>query len=75
MADPTISNAEDAFLDANARFQAWLKEFQVAYYKPQVDTAKKLFWQQQPENVKAELRKRAPEGASQLDELIAQRTN
>jgi len=38
---PTSADHDDAFLDANARFQAWMQEYQAAYYATQVEAAAK----------------------------------
>lgn len=67
----TSADADDAFLDAKARFELWLKEFQSAWFKPQTDLAKKLFWNQQPESVKQQLRQSQPEGTANLDNLVS----
>lgn len=67
---PTATNADDAFLDAKARFDQWMEEFQVNWYKPQVQTAAKLLWAKQPEEVKAQVRAKQPEAAKKMDDLL-----
>lgn len=68
---PTSSDADDAFLDANARFQQWINEFNSAYYAPQVETAAKLVWGRQPENVKEQMRQIQPDAAKKMDDLLS----
>lgn len=68
----TVRTAEDAWLEAKAQFESWMQDFQVDWFKPQTDTAKKIFWMKQPEAIKEQLRRMQPEGARQLDELVKQ---
>ena len=65
----TSSDADDAFLDATARHELWKQEFLQNYYKPEVDTAKKLFWGAQPEPVRQQLRTMQPQATKELDDL------
>lgn len=64
------SDADDVYLDAKSRFEIWQQEFDVAWYKPQVDLAKKMLWNSQPEAVKQQLRQRVPVGTKNLDNLV-----
>jgi len=66
---PTVSNADDAFLDAKSRFDAWQLEFQVNWYKPQAETMAKMLWGRQPEQVKNYIRQSKPDAAQKMDEL------
>jgi len=68
---PTSADHDDAFLDANARFQAWMQEYQAAYYAPQVETAAKIVWAKQPEDVKVKMRQMQPEAAQKMDDLLS----
>lgn len=68
---PTSENADDCYLDAKARFDQWLQEFQVNWYKPQVQTAAKLMWATQPEPIKNYVRQSKPDAAKKMDELLA----
>lgn len=70
---PTGENADDAFLDAKARFDVWLQEFQVNWYKPQVETAAKLMWATQPDPIKDYVRQSKPDAAKKMDELISEK--
>lgn len=68
---PTATNADDAYLEAKARFDAWMEEYQVNWFKPQVQTAAKLLWSKQTEQVKAQVRANQPEAAKKMDNLLA----
>ena len=70
---PTATNADDAFLDAKARFDQWMAEFESNWYKPQVQTAAKLLWSKQPEDVKAAVRANKPDAAKKMDDLLSGR--
>lgn len=67
---PNADNADDAYLDAKARVDKWLAEFQGNWYKPRMETAAKLMWNQQPEQVKEIVRQRKPDAAKKMDELL-----
>jgi hypothetical protein len=67
---PTAVTADDVFLDAKARFDAWLENFQAEWYKPQVETAAKLLWKQQPDDVKEQVRTNQPAAAKKMDDLL-----
>ena len=67
---PTIENADDALLDARARFEQWMAEFQGEWYRPQVETAAKMLWGSQPEHVKNYIRQSKPDAAKQMDQLF-----
>jgi hypothetical protein len=68
---PTVENADDAYLEAKSRFDQWLQEFQVNWYKPQVQTAAKLMWMTQPEPIKSYVRQSSPDAAKKMDDLIS----
>jgi hypothetical protein len=67
---PNKQQAEDAFLSAKAQVERWRQDFMLEWYGPTMDTAARAMWAQQPEQVKAELRKSAPEATAYLDKLI-----
>jgi hypothetical protein len=67
---PTIDNADDAMLDAKARFDQWLVEFQAEWHRPQVETAAKMLWSSQPEQVRNYIRQSKPDAAKQMDSLF-----
>ena len=63
-------NADDAWLDAKARIDQWTAEFQMKWYKPQLDTAAKLLWMKQPEQVRNYIRQSKPDAAQSMDDLV-----
>jgi hypothetical protein len=71
---PTIRNAEDAFLEAKAQVETWAKEFNGAWYKPQVDMLNKVAWGNLPEDQKNKVRLAAPSGAKNIETLINKQT-
>lgn len=76
MADPIVikqpnsSDADDCFLEANARLEKWKQEFQVEWNRPQVETAAKMLWGGQPEQVRQMIRQTKPKEAQMMDELM-----
>jgi len=70
---PTIDNADDAYLEAKARFDDWMSQFQANWYKPQAQTAARMLWSRQPEQVKDMIRQSKPEAARKMDDLISER--
>jgi len=67
---PDIDDAESAFLSAKAEVSQWAEEFLREWNKPKVDTVARLFWNEQPEEIKAALRVSAPAAAAYLDKLL-----
>ncbi len=67
---PTIENADDCLLDARARFEQWQAEFQAEWHRPQVETAAKMLWSSQPEQVRNYIRQSKPDAAKQMDSLF-----
>lgn len=66
---PTSSTADDVFLEAKARFEQWQQEFESEWYKPQAETAAKMLWNSQPNQVKDYIRQKKPRAAKEMDEL------
>lgn len=67
---PTIESADDAMLDARARFEQWQAEFQAEWNRPKAEIAAKLLWSSQPEQVKNYIRQSKPDAAKQMDSLF-----
>lgn len=67
---PNSSDADDCFLEANARLEKWKQEFQVEWNRPQVETAAKMLWGGQPEQVRQMIRQTKPKEAQMMDELM-----
>ncbi len=66
----TIETAESVFLEARAAFEDWQEEIAAEFYQPVADTAARLLWSRQPEQVKAKLREITPDAAGKLDKLL-----
>ncbi len=67
---PNANDADDVFLEARARVEKWTAEFQSEWYRPQIETAAKMLWMNQPEEFRNLNRQMNPNEARQLDELV-----
>lgn len=67
---PNSNDADDVFLEARARVEKWMTEFQSEWYRPQIETAAKMLWMGQSEQMRQLNRQVNPNESRQLDELV-----
>ncbi len=67
---PNSSDADDSFLEAKARVDKWMVEFQQEWHRPHVETAAKMLWGSMPEQSRQLNRQTNPKEAQMMDELM-----
>lgn len=63
----TIQDVQDAFLLAQAQAQQSAEETLMSFYQPEIEQSMDLVWSKLPEEIKAEMRRREPDYARELD--------
>lgn len=69
---PTILDADDSFLSAQATVEEWHEEFMAEWLKPIREMALMMMWSRLPPAGHDYLQQTAPEGHAKLQEMITE---
>ncbi len=65
-----LMDAENAIMTGNARYEKWLREFELNWNKPMMETMLLVMWRQLPDEVKTVLAERKPEQMKVVSDWI-----
>lgn len=66
----TIADAEDSYLDASARIDQWMREFEAEWYEPLGKMQLAMMMATLPDEVKAQLEAMNPEAYKNFQDLL-----